>query len=125
MTRVQRLPGYPYGELPDPTGVRRRHWLAGFAAESLLKFRHIAHYAVHAPLSGRVRIHADQHSRQFWSRVLAPDTAKAQEKALIGCVAVNFLVRILFGLRHEVMQRHQSYTCATVVCGIFTESQAA
>src|SRR5438874_7441274 len=25
-------------------------------------------YAVHAPLSGRVRVHADQHSRQFWSR---------------------------------------------------------
>src|SRR5689334_14823182 len=88
-TRIKTVPIYAVlkhasARLPHPARIYRSHGLPWLATKGLLKFRHVAHNAVHAPFAGRVWIHADQHSRHFWSSVLAPDTAKAQEKALIG-----------------------------------------
>jgi hypothetical protein len=110
---------------PNPARVRGRHGLARFAAESFLKLRHVAHYAVYAPFAGRMRVHTDQHARQFWGCVLAPDAAKAEEKALIGRIAVNLFVGILMCLGHHVMQRHEGNPRAAIVRGIFTQSEAA
>src|SRR6266849_6340774 len=38
-------------QLPNATSVLWRHRLAGLTAESFVKFRHIADYAIHAPLA--------------------------------------------------------------------------
>src|ERR1700741_3042470 len=69
--------------LPHAAGVLRSHGLASLAAKRFLEFRHVAHYAVDAPMSGGVRVHADQHARKFRSDVLAPHAAKTQEEALV------------------------------------------
>src|SRR5229473_6372150 len=81
--------------LPDAARIRRRHGLAGLTAESLLEFRHVADYAIHAPLAGRVRVGTGAQAQQFRRDVFAPDAGEAEKETLVRRVAIDLSIGVL------------------------------
>src|SRR5205807_607835 len=75
--------------------------------------------------AGRMWINSNQHTREFGRGVLAPSPGKSEKITLIGGVAIDFLIWILLGLGHQIMQGHQGDARAAVVRGIFAQGELA
>src|SRR5215469_1252623 len=108
--------------LPDAAGVCTHHGLSGFASKCLLEGSRILYRAIHAPLSGRVRI--GQHALTCFliGHVLAPDLPIRQEESLLRRKAID---RLHWSVADDVGKRHVCQLQATVVGGILAQGKLA
>src|SRR2546423_1493782 len=63
--------------LPDPASVLADHGIPCFTAERMLEVIHVLDYAIHSPLSGRMRVGRDHRANQLRPPQFAPDACVA------------------------------------------------
>ena len=98
------------------------HRLIVGATEGLLKLRYVAHYAVDAKISGRMRIGLGTKARKFGPTAFAPHLREAQEKALVGGESVTRR-RLLTG--EVILERHVGEAHAAVIGRVLAERELA
>src|SRR6266704_3682425 len=68
---------------PNSARILPHHGRFCFAMICVTKFWHIGDHAVDSPLTWRVGIHSDEHTRQLIATILAPNVGPAQEETLL------------------------------------------